>query len=137
MSSPDPVAGHAFELQSGPGEGWSRATLVYREGERRLEVELERAFASGQDWLAPDSGFCEWNEPPGLALDPEHVDRVLTRMGEWSTALGLRIELVPDVDPLLDLAARGYALKHHADGSVTATAPHRAPRGLLGRLFGL
>ena len=137
MSAVPPAAGHAFELHQEPGDGWQFATLAYREGERRLVIELERAFEPGVDWLAPDSAFCEWNVPDGVALEAEHVDRVLARLGEWSAHRGLRIELVPAVDPLQELAARGFSLLHHPDGSVTATPPPRAPRGLLGRLFGL
>lgn len=137
MSAATPAGGHAFELHQGPGDGWQFATLAYREGERRLVVELERAFEPGVDWFAADSGFCQWSEPAGLALEAEHVDRVLARLGEWSAHRGLRIELVPAIDPLVELAARGFSLQHHPDGSVTATPPPQAPRGLLGRLFGL
>lgn len=135
MSSATPAAGHDFELRQEPRDGWQFATLVYSEGERRLVVELEHAFEPDVDWHAPDSGFCEWREPAGLALEPAHVDRVLARLGEWSARFGLCIELVPAVDPLVELLARGFTLARNPDGSVTATPPPSRVRGFLTALF--
>jgi len=138
VSAAEPArpADHAFELVPEPGDEWRAATLVYREGEHVLAVELERGAASATGWLALDSSFCEWSVPRGLALAPEHTDRVLARLAAWCARTGLRIELAPAVDPLVELSARGYALAHHPDGSVTALAPRTRPRGFLARLFG-
>jgi hypothetical protein len=127
--------GFDFELRREPGDGGRFATLVYSEGERRLEVELERAFDGAAEWQALDAGFCEWCDPAGLALEPEHVDRVLARMGAWSLGAGLRIELVPAVDPLVELLARGFTLARNPDGSVIATPPESRVRGFLTALF--
>ena len=56
-------------------------------------------------------------------------------MVEWSASSGLCIELVPAVDPLVDLLARGFTLAHNPDGSVTAMPPPSRARGFLTALF--
>lgn len=135
MSRTGAEAEHAFELHPAPGDEAGFATLVYREGERRLEVELESTPRAAA-WLALDEAFCQWSEPAGLALEPEHVDRVLARLATWEHAHGLRITVGPALDPLTELHARGFALQHHRDGSVTALPPAAPARGFLARLFG-
>lgn len=136
--SPEPAlpAGHSFELVQMPDDSWQFAMLVYREGQRVLNVDLERSLVAGSDWLTVDSAFCQWSVPADLALEPEHVDLVLERLRVWSARQGLRVDIAPAVDPLLDLEVSGYSLERHPDGSVTATPPPRASWGFLRRLFG-
>lgn len=136
MSAAPPASEHAFELRQASEDSWQFATLVYRERERVLEVDLERSGVPGSDWLTVDSAFCQWSEPAGVALEPEHIDRVLARLAEWSQRAGLRFDIAPAVDPLLELQLSGYRLERQPDGSVLATPPPR-PAGLLRRLFGL
>jgi len=138
VSAAPPVlpAGYTFELSQTPEHSWQFGTLVYRERECVLEVDLERSGVPGSDWLTVDSAFCQWSEPAGVALEPEHIDRVLARLAEWSRSTGVRFDIAPAVDPLLDLQLSGYRLERQPDGSVLATPPPR-PAGLLRRLFGL
>lgn len=130
-----PALDHAFELRQTPEDSWQFATLFYREEERVLEVDLERSGVPGSDWLTVDSAFCQWSEPAGVPLEPEHIDRVLARLAEWSKQAGVRFDIAPAVDPLVDLQLSGYRLERMSDGSVLATPP-AAPRGFLRRLFG-
>jgi len=137
VSAAEPAlpAGHSFELVQTTEDGWQFATLVYREGERVLAVELEKSGVRGSDWLTVDSAFCQWSEPAGVPLEPEQTDRVLARLATWSQHSGVRLDIAPAVDPLLTMQLEGYRLERQPDGSVLATPPDR-PRGLLGRLFG-
>ncbi|MEQ1892043.1 MAG: hypothetical protein ABL998_05830 [Planctomycetota bacterium] len=137
MSSAEPAApaDHAFQLVQRPQDGLRVATLVYRESGRALAVELERSAAPSADWLARDCEFCVWSDPPGLALEPEHTDRVLARLEAWSTAAGVRIEIGAGVDPLVDLMARGFTLVRHPEGGFTATPPPSQGRGFFSTLF--
>ena len=138
MSATEPAlpAGYTFEVSQTSEHGWQFATLFYREAERVMEVELERSGVPGSDWLTVDAAFCQWSEPAGVPLEPEHVDRVLARLETWAQRAGVRFDIAPAVDPLADLEMSGYTLERQPDGSVLATPPPR-PSSLLRRMFGL
>lgn len=106
--------------------------IVYREGDRRLDLYFELTGPrSPYDYVAGVDDFASWTVPEGQQIPPKQQCVIRTRIEEWARGRRLRLGFVQTVSPeehFAQMERDGWTREDLPNGNIRYTPP---PRGVL------